>query len=137
LENLDSTLFEKTAHDSNKDAHNQSIYVVNSEEKNDWKTKATSLGMCLNDYIRSCVERRKIPTPMPEVNRRTAVELGHIGVNLNQQIRAMNTAIASGQDIPNIEESLAVVEKVYEAVRELQGELLLGEKQSLTSANER
>jgi hypothetical protein len=42
----------------------------------------------------------------------------------------MNTAIASGQDIPNIEESLAVVEKVYEAVRQLQTELLYGGKQS-------
>jgi hypothetical protein len=50
-----------------------------------------------------------------------AVELGRIGVNLNQQILAMNTAVASGQDIPNIEESLAVVEKVYEAIRALQG----------------
>jgi hypothetical protein len=98
------------------------------EEKNDWKIKAASSGMCLNDYIRSCVERRKIPTPMSEVNRLTAAELGKIGVNLNQQLRAINTAIASGQDIPNIEESLAVVEKVYEAVRELQTELLLGEK---------
>jgi len=64
------------------------------EEKNDWIRKATSLGMCLNDYIRCCVERRKIPTPMPEVNRLTVSELGKIGVNLNQQIRAMNTAIA-------------------------------------------
>ena len=64
------------------------------EEKNNWKTQATSLGMCLNDYIRCCVERRKIPTPMPEVNRLTVSELGKIGVNLNQQIRAMNTAIA-------------------------------------------
>jgi hypothetical protein len=42
----------------------------------------------------------------------------------------MNTAISSGQDIPNIEESLAVVEKVYEAVRELQTELLLSGKLS-------
>lgn len=98
------------------------------EEKNDWKNKAASLGMCLNDYIRCCVERRKIPRPMPEVNRLTAASLGKIGVNLNQQIRAMNTAIVEGQDIPNIEESLAVVEKVYEAVRELQTELLLGGK---------
>jgi hypothetical protein len=56
---------------------------------------------------------------LPEVNRVTAVELGKIGVNLNQQIRAMNTAVAAGQDIPNLEESLAVVEKVYEAVRAL------------------
>jgi hypothetical protein len=35
-------------------------------------------------------------------NRLTASELGHIGVNLNQQIRAMNTAISSGQDIPTL-----------------------------------
>lgn len=87
-------------------------------------SKAASSGMCLNDYIRCCVERRKIPQPQPEVNRLTVVELGKIGVNLNQQIRAMNTALASGQDIPNLEESLEAVNKVYEAVRVLQGELL-------------
>ena len=33
LEIFDSTLFEKTAHDSNKDAHNQSVCVVNSRRK--------------------------------------------------------------------------------------------------------
>lgn len=94
------------------------------QEKNEWKAKAAEAGMNLNQFIRCCVERRKIPRAMPEVNRLTAVELGRIGLNLNQQIRAMNTAIASGQDIPNIEESLAVVEKVYETVRELQRQLL-------------
>ena len=51
-------------------------------------------------------------------------------MNLNQQIKAMNRAVAAGQDIPNIEESLAVVEKVYEAVRALQGELLFGDSES-------
>lgn len=39
--------------------------------------------------------------------------------------------------LKNIEESLTVVEKVHEAVGELQLEPLLGEKQSLTSANEK
>ncbi len=58
-----------------------------------------------------------------------AVELGRIGVNINQQILAMNTAVASGQDISNLEESLAVVEKVYDAVRALLGELLFGDSQ--------
>jgi hypothetical protein len=99
------------------------------EEKDAWKNKAALSGMCLNDYIRCCVERRKIPQSLPEVNRLTAVELGKIGVNLNQLLRAMNTAIAEGQDIPNMDESLAVVEKVYEAVRALQGELLFGDSQ--------
>jgi len=79
----------------------------------------------LSEYIRRCVERRHITTTIqPEVNRKIAVELGRIGVNLNQQIRAMNTALASGQFIPNVEESLAVVEEVYKAVKELQRELL-------------
>jgi hypothetical protein len=32
------------------------------EEKNAWKNLAASSGMNLNDYIRSCVERRKIPS---------------------------------------------------------------------------
>jgi hypothetical protein len=82
--------------------------------------------MNLNDYIRSCVERRKIPQSLPEVNRLTAVELGKIGVNLNQQILAMNRAVASGQDIPNIEKALEAVNTVYEAVRALTGELLFG-----------
>ena len=106
------------------------------QEKDAWKTLAAPSGMCLNDYIRCCVERRKIPQPLPEVNRLTAVELGKIGVNLNQQIRAMNTAVASGQDIPNMEESLAVVEKVYEAVRALQKELLLRGSLSRTASAE-
>jgi hypothetical protein len=77
-------------------------------------------------------EGKSPPPNSGEVNRQTAVELGRIGVNLNQQIRAMNTAVASGQDIPNLEESLAVVEKVYEAVRALQKELLLGGSLSRT-----
>jgi hypothetical protein len=56
--------------------------------------------MNLNEYIRRCVEQRALTTVQPEVNRITALELGRIGVNLNQQVRAMNTAIASGQYIP-------------------------------------
>ncbi len=78
---------------------------LSPQEKSDWKNKAASSGMNLNDYIRCCVERRKIPQSLPEVNRLTAVELGKIGVNLNQQILAMNRAVASGQDIPNIDEA--------------------------------
>jgi hypothetical protein len=45
-------------------------------------------------------------------------------VNLNQLQRAMNTATASGQFISNVDESLAVVQAVYKAIKELQRELL-------------
>jgi hypothetical protein len=36
----------------------------------------------------------------------------------------MNTSVASGQFIPNVEESLAVVQEVYKMVKELQLQLL-------------
>jgi hypothetical protein len=88
--------------------------------------------MNLNNYIRSCVERKKIPQSLPEVNRLTTAELGKIGVNLNQQTRAMNRAVPSGQDIPNLKEAKEAVNKVYEVVRALQGELLLGGSLSRT-----
>jgi antitoxin component of RelBE/YafQ-DinJ toxin-antitoxin module len=94
-------------------------------EKESWSVKAAAVGLDLSEYIRCCVERRQITTTIqPEVNRQTAVELGRIGVNLNQLIRAMNTSVASGQFIPNVEESLAVVQEVYKTVKELQRELL-------------
>ncbi len=94
-------------------------------EKVRWSVKASSMGLDLSEYIRRCVERRQITTTIqPEVNRQTAVELGRIGVNLNQLQRAMNTSVASGQFISNVEESLAVVQEVYKTVKELQFQLL-------------
>jgi len=93
-------------------------------EKESWTKKAAAVGIDLSEYIRRCVERRTIPSVIPEVNRQTAVELGRIGVNLNQLQRAMNTALASGQFISNVDESLAVVQEVKEAVKELQREFL-------------
>ncbi|MCP2728256.1 plasmid mobilization protein [Limnofasciculus baicalensis] len=92
------------------------------EEKVRWGAKATSAGLSLNE-IRRCVERRTITPIQPEVNRHTAIELGRIGVNLNQLLRAMNTAIASGQHIPNVSEAISVVSEVYKTVKKLQLEL--------------
>jgi hypothetical protein len=93
-------------------------------EKETWNAKAAAAGMNLNEYIRCCVERRKITLVPPEINRITAVELSRIGVNLNQQVRAMNTALASGQYISNIDEALATVTEVTLAVQKLQLELI-------------
>jgi hypothetical protein len=94
-------------------------------EKESWSVKAAAMGLDLSEYIRRCVERRQITTTIqPEVNRKTAVELGRIGVNLNQLQRAINTSIASGQFIPNVDKSLAVVQEVEKVVKELQRELL-------------
>ena len=78
------------------------------QEKSNWKIKAASAGMSLNDYVRCCVERRKMPAAIPEVNRQTAMEHLKIGVNLNQQVRAMNTALARLSDYPQCRGSALV-----------------------------
>jgi hypothetical protein len=101
----------------------QSLWLT-PEEKERWCKKAAAAGLNMNEYIRSCVERRAIAPVPPEVNRVTAVELGRIGVNLNQLVRAMNTAIASGQEIPLVEEALCQVKALDEAVKKIQSELL-------------
>jgi hypothetical protein len=101
------------------------IYLwVSPAEKIAWNAKAASVGLDLNEYIRRCVERRAIAPMPPEVNRATAIELGKIGVNLNQQVRAINTAIASGQHIPNVDETLLITREVLGTVKKLQAELL-------------
>jgi hypothetical protein len=99
------------------------LWLTPAEKKN-WNAFAAAAGMNLNEFIRCCVERRAIAPVPPEVNRATAVELGRIGVNLNQLVRAMNTALASGQLLPDVKEALNQVKAVDEAVKKIQSELL-------------
>jgi hypothetical protein len=103
----------------------QSLWLT-TDEKERWSKKAAAAGLNMNEYIRCCVERRAIAPVPPEVNRVTAVELGRIGVNLNQLVRAMNTAMAQGQLIPDVDvkEALSQVKAVDEAVKKIQLELL-------------
>jgi hypothetical protein len=101
----------------------EALWLTPAEKKN-WNAKGTAAGMNLNEFIRCCVSRRAIAPVPPEVNRATAVELGRIGVNLNQLVRAMNTAIAVGQLIPDVEEALNQVSALDEAVKKVQSELL-------------
>jgi hypothetical protein len=103
--------------------HRHPLWLTQAE-KSQWSEKAILAGLSLNEYIRACVERRKIPERQPQINRQVATELGRIGVNLNQQVRAMNTALASGQFIPNVDESLATIQELYEVVKQLQLQIL-------------
>ena len=94
------------------------------EEKKRWGKKAASASLNLNEFIRLCVEKRKITPVPPEVNRTTAVELRKIGVNLNQIARAMNTAIASGQQISNVDEALTALNQILPLLQRLQLQLM-------------
>ncbi|MFP4410654.1 plasmid mobilization protein [Coleofasciculus sp.] len=107
----------------------QKVWLTPSEKKT-WKRKAAQAGLSVNEFIRRCVERRQLKTSQPPINLDTARELGRIGVNLNQQVRAMNTAIASGQFIPNVEEALLLVSEVLKLVQQVQSELLLDDRQN-------
>jgi hypothetical protein len=62
-------------------------------EKESWSARAAEVGLDLSEYIRRCVERRKMAPIQPEVNRQTMTQLGRIGVNLNQ--------LASGDEYSN------------------------------------
>jgi hypothetical protein len=94
------------------------------DEKERWSKKAAAASLSLNEYIRLCVDKRKITAAPPEVNRTTAVELGRIGVNLNQLVRAINTVVALEQEIPNLSKVLNLIDEVSLVIRELHLELL-------------
>ena len=101
----------------------QSLWLT-PYEKEHWSKKAAAASLSLNEYIRLCVDKRKITAAPPEVNRTTAVELGRIGVNLNQLVKAINTVVALNQEIPNLSEVLNLINEVSLVIRELHLELL-------------
>lgn len=102
----------------------QHLLMLTPNEKTQWKAKAKVAGMNLNQYIRHCVARRRIaPTP-PAVNYQAVAQLGRIGNNLNQQVKAMNSALTCGQELPNVLEAMQVVEEVHSLLKALQIELL-------------
>jgi len=101
----------------------QSLWLT-PDEKERWSKKAAAASLSLNEYIRLCVDKRKITAAPPEINRTTAVELGRIGVNLNQLVRAINTVVALNQEIPNLSEVLKLIDEVSLVIRELHLELL-------------
>lgn len=98
--------------------------MLTPTEKKEWQSKAKKAGLDLNSYIRSCVERRKITPALPSINYETVYQLGKVGNNLNQQVKAFNTALKTGSDIPGIKESLETVNEVRRLVREVQSQLL-------------
>ncbi|HAA28523.1 MAG TPA: hypothetical protein DCE56_13630 [Cyanobacteria bacterium UBA8553] len=79
--------------------------------------------MTLNKYIRSCVEKRKI-TVQQTVNLKLIIQLSRIGNNLNQQTKAIHTALKSGETPDNWNENLQAVEETMSLLRQIQAELM-------------
>ena len=100
------------------------ILRVTPEEKNNWKLKAESAGISLSEYLRRCAQRRKIQPPVPAVNYLTLAQLGRIGNNLNQQVKAMNTAVQLGQNIHNLPEIIQALSTIQNLLQKIQAELL-------------
>jgi hypothetical protein len=100
------------------------LVMLTPTEKKEWLALAEKAGLDLNTYIRSCVERRKITPPLPPVNYETVYQLGKVGNNLNQQVKAFNTALKTGMELPGILENLETVNQVRQLLREVQSQLL-------------
>lgn len=100
------------------------ILRVTPEEKNNWKLKAESTGISLSEYIRRCVERRKIQPAVPAVNYLTVSQLGRIANNLNQQVKTMNTAVNLGQNIDKLLEIREALSTIQDLLKKIQAELL-------------
>lgn len=100
------------------------LVMLTPTEKQEWLALAEKAGLDLNTYIRSCVERRKITPPLPRVNYKTVYQLGKVGNNLNQQVKAFNTALKIGMELPGILENLETVNQVRKLLREVQSQLL-------------
>jgi len=49
---------------------------------------------------------------LPPINYETLYQLGKVGNNLNQQVKAFNTALKTGIDMPGVLESLETVNEV-------------------------
>lgn len=102
----------------------QHLLLLEPEQKKEWKKKASLAGMTLNKYIRSCVERRQTTPIQPAINIKVVAELSRIGNNLNQQTKAINTALKSGENPLNWQENLKTVEEVANLLRQIQAELM-------------
>lgn len=102
----------------------QHLLLLEPEQKKEWKKKASLAGMTLNKYIRSCVERRHTTAVQPAVNIKLVAQLSRIGNNLNQQTKAIHTAMKSGENPSNWEENLRTVEEVANLLKQIQAELM-------------
>jgi hypothetical protein len=61
---------------------------------------------------------------LPPINYETLYQLGKVGNNLNQQVKAFNTALKTGIDMPGVLENLETVNEVRRLLREVQSQLL-------------
>lgn len=68
------------------------------DEYEELRWKSHQAGISISEFIRRAAINKQIrfPQPPPQVNREIYRELSAIGVNLNQLVKAMNTANKAG-----------------------------------------
>jgi hypothetical protein len=78
--------------------HHVISFKVSTAEKERLNQRCS--GVVVSDYIRAKLFDYSLPRPkpiMPEVNRETLYHLKRIGANINQQTKAIHSAIKVGQ----------------------------------------
>lgn len=70
-----------------------------ADEYEELRRKANQAQISISEFIRRAATNKQIRAykPPPQVNRKFYQELSAIGVNLNQLVRAMNTANKAGK----------------------------------------
>lgn len=96
---------------------------LSSEERAALEEKAREAGLKLSAYLREAGLSKTISRKtkkVPEINRATYVELGRIGVNINQLAKAANTSVLKGLECNintnELSELLALLQEIRLAV---------------------
>ncbi len=103
---------------------NKLSFVVSDEELELLNTARG--GMKLSEYLRAVLFKQRLPVPratVPAINRETLVQLNRIGGLLNQQARALNTALCqnsfSGISLEYLQHCLGKIEELERELKEL------------------
>jgi hypothetical protein len=78
--------------------------AVESSERALLEARARSAGISLSSYIRRAALGRRLPRPVPAINRETCARLGWLGARFNQNVEAIQQGHAPAAHIDLLEE---------------------------------
>ena len=131
LESALKSVLEKTPLIEEEEApsgrHHVVSFKVSTAEKERLNQRCS--GVVVSDYIRARLFDYSLPRPkpvMPLVNRETLYHLKRIGANLNQQTKAIHSAIKTGQQplTDDVYKYLLELKELQENINQLRLEIV-------------
>jgi hypothetical protein len=131
LETVLKAILEKTPLIEEEEAqsgrHHVISFKVSAAEKERLQQRCS--GVVISDYIRAKLFDYSLPRPksvMPLVNRETLYQLKRIGANLNQQTKAIHSAIKIGQQplTDEVYQYLLELKELQELINQIREEMV-------------